>query len=59
MAIQQILKSFEKIDVLVNNANVHYPAADITQISSENLMETFAVNIFAMFWITTAVLPFM
>ena len=58
-AIQKILKSFQKVDVLVNNAGVHYPAANITQISSEKLMETFAVNIFAMFWITTAVLPFM
>ena len=58
-AIQKILKSFQKVDLLVNNAGVHYPAANITQISSEKLMETFAVNIFAMFWITTAVLPLM
>lgn len=58
-AIQEILKSFQKVDVLVNNAGVQYPAADITQISSEKLMETFSVNIFAMFWITTAVLPSM
>jgi len=58
-AVQQILKSFKKVDVLVNNAAVQYPAADITQISSEKLMETFSVNIFAMFWITTAVLPHM
>ena len=58
-AIEQILKTFKKVDVLVNNAAVHYPAADITQISTEKLMETFSVNIFSMFWITSAVLPFM
>ncbi|HEY3369582.1 MAG TPA: SDR family oxidoreductase [Prolixibacteraceae bacterium] len=58
-AVNQIVKSFEKVDVLVNNAAVQYPAADLTQISSEKLIETFSVNILAMFWITSAVLPFM
>ena len=58
-AIKQILKSFKNVDVLVNNAAVHYPASDLTQISTEKLMETFSVNIFSMFWITSAVLPFM
>ncbi|HAH26227.1 MAG TPA: NAD(P)-dependent oxidoreductase [Prolixibacteraceae bacterium] len=58
-AIGQIVKTFEKVDVLVNNAGVQYPAADITQISSEKLMETFSINIFAMFWITSAVVPYM
>ena len=58
-AIRQILKSFEKVDVLVNNAGVRYLQPDITRISSEKLMETFSINIFAMFWITSAVLPHM
>ncbi|MBC8004979.1 MAG: SDR family oxidoreductase [Verrucomicrobia bacterium] len=55
--IEQILKTFPTVDILVNNAAVQYPAKDITEINSEKLMETFSVNILAMFWITIAVLP--
>jgi len=58
-AIQKITQKFERIDILVNNAAVQYPAEDFSQISSAHLLETFSVNIFAMFWITQAVLPFM
>lgn len=58
-AVQQVLKSFEKIDILINNAAVQHLASDITEISTENLINTFSVNIFAMFWITSAVLPHM
>lgn len=58
-AIQKIIKTFKQVDVLVNNAAVHYPVDDISKITSKRLIETFAVNIFSMFWITKAVLPFM
>jgi NAD(P)-dependent dehydrogenase (short-subunit alcohol dehydrogenase family) len=47
------------VDVLVNNAAVHYPEDDIKKITSVKLIETFSVNIIAMFWITEAVLPYM
>lgn len=58
-AVDLIMKEFKQIDVLVNNAAVHYPEDDILKISTKQLTETFAVNIFAMFWITKAVLPYM
>lgn len=58
-AIQKITQSFQKVDVLVNNAAVQYPADDFEQITSANLIQTFSVNILAMFWITQAVLPYM
>lgn len=58
-AINTILKKFDRIDVLVNNAAVHYPVDDITKIETSKLIETFSINIFAMFWITQAVLPSM
>jgi len=58
-AVEKARKHFEHIDVLVNNAGVHYPAEDIRDISTEQLLETFSVNIFAMFWLTKAVLPYM
>jgi NAD(P)-dependent dehydrogenase (short-subunit alcohol dehydrogenase family) len=58
-AVQKIIKTFKHVDVLVNNAAVHYPADDILKITSKRLLETFSVNIFSMFWMTRAVLPFM
>ncbi len=58
-AINKITKSFESIDILVNNAAVQYVTDDITKITSAKLIETFSVNIFSMFWITQNVLPHM
>lgn len=56
-AVEEISSAYGKIDVLVNNAAVQHPADDINKISTRNLIETFSVNIFAMFWMTQAVLP--
>jgi NAD(P)-dependent dehydrogenase (short-subunit alcohol dehydrogenase family) len=56
-AVEKIFKTFKTIDILVNNAAVHYPVDDLLKISVEQLQETFAVNIFSMFWMTKAVLP--
>lgn len=58
-AIQKIGKDFSRIDVLVNNAGVQYTTKEITDISSEQLQKTFSINIFAMFWLTKAALPYM
>lgn len=58
-AVNKILDSFGQIDVLVNNAAVQHPADDISKITAESLLETFSVNIFAMFWMTQSVLPSM
>lgn len=56
-AVDKIRQTFPKIDILVNNAAVQFPAKDITQITTDQMTKTFAVNIFAMFWLTKAILP--
>lgn len=47
------------IDILVNNAGKQVYVDDIEDLSSEQFQKTFATNVFAMFWITKAALPYM
>lgn len=56
-AVKKVIDKYKQIDILVNNAGVHYPVDDIMQLDSKQLIETFSVNIFAMFWIIKALLP--
>jgi NAD(P)-dependent dehydrogenase (short-subunit alcohol dehydrogenase family) len=58
-AVARIMKQFDHVDVLVNNAAVQYPVEDISLITTEKLTETFSVNIFSMFWMTKAVFPYL
>lgn len=58
-AVAKAVKQYGKIDILVNNAGVHYEAESIMEITTENLLKTFSVNIFSFFWITKAALPYM
>lgn len=58
-AIKKINKKFKHIDVLVNNAAVQFPKKTLGLISAEQLTHTFAVNIFAMFWLTKEALHHM
>jgi NAD(P)-dependent dehydrogenase (short-subunit alcohol dehydrogenase family) len=57
-AAKQLLRSLEQVDVLVNNAAVHYPQKQLEDISDEQLLETFSVNVFSMFRLTKALLPY-
>jgi NAD(P)-dependent dehydrogenase (short-subunit alcohol dehydrogenase family) len=56
-AAKRIIRKFKNIDVLVNNAGVHYPEENISEISTEKLLKTFSVNVFAVFWMIKALLP--
>ena len=58
-AIKKVAKEFGQIDILVNNAAIHYEREKLEDISSEQLIQTFSTNIFSYFWITQAALPFM
>lgn len=58
-AIQKTINRFNKVDILVNNAGLHYESKSLQDISTPNLIKTFATNVFSMFWLTKAALPFM
>lgn len=57
--VNRIGSEFGAIDVLVNNAAVQFPVSDISEVTTDNLIHTFSVNIFAMFWIVQSAIPLM
>ena len=57
--VKQTIQEFKTINILVNNAGVQYPQKSITDISPEQLYQTFNTNILGMFHLTQAVLPHM
>lgn len=58
-AVRKTVRKFGRIDVLVNNAAVQYESGSIEDISTDQLLRTFQVNLFSMFWLTKAALPHM
>ena len=57
--VQKATKTYGRIDILVNNAGLHYESKSLLDITSKQLVQTFATNIFSMFYITIAALPYM
>lgn len=58
-AVSKCIKQFGRIDILVNNAAIHYESKTLADISSQQLLQTFATNFFSYFWLTKEALPFM
>lgn len=57
--VSQTVQALGSIDILVNNAGVQHFVENLEDLSSEQFQQTYAVNVFAMFWITKAAVPFM
>jgi len=55
--VQQTIRVFGKLDIVVNNAAQQYPQDSLENISEEQLVKTFRTNIFSYFFITQAALP--
>jgi NAD(P)-dependent dehydrogenase (short-subunit alcohol dehydrogenase family) len=56
-AVKKTLKQFKRVDILVNNAAVHYENKTLAELTAKELVKTFETNIFAYFWLTKAALP--
>jgi NAD(P)-dependent dehydrogenase (short-subunit alcohol dehydrogenase family) len=52
--VQQTVKEFRRLDILVNNAAEQHPQGSIQKISEKQLERTFRTNIFSMFFLTKA-----
>ena len=55
--VDTTLKTFGKIDVLINNCGIQFPQNSILDISSKQLKDTFETNFFTFFYLTRAALP--
>lgn len=55
--VRNVMGTFGKISILVNNCAVQYVQKSILDISAEQLENTFRTNIFSYFYMTKAVLP--
>lgn len=57
--VNEVIKKFNRIDCLVNNAAIQYVQQEFEDISPEQLDITFKTNIYAYFYMAQAALPYM
>ena len=55
--VEDTVKKWGRLDVLVNNAGEQHPDKDIRDITPEQLQRTFQTNIFSMFYLVQAARP--
>jgi NAD(P)-dependent dehydrogenase (short-subunit alcohol dehydrogenase family) len=56
-AVEKTVKSFGRLDVLVNNAAEQHPQDSVEAITEKQLDATFRTNIYSMFFLAKAALP--
>lgn len=57
--VQETLKKYRKIDILINNAAVQYQQDKLENITDEQFDRTMKVNVYGMFYLTKEVLPYL
>ncbi len=57
--VEETIKHFGKIDILINNAGVQYQQKSLLDISDEQFDNTMKTNIYGMFYLTRAALKYM
>lgn len=54
--VRKTMRRYGSIDILVNNAAIHYECKKPEDLETKHLLHTFQVNIFSMIWTTRAAL---
>lgn len=57
VAVNKTVSEFGKLDILINNAGVQFPAKDIMDLEEEHIRTTFNANIIGMILLTKAAFP--
>ena len=57
--IKKVIQEYKRIDILVNNAALHYENKSLEDLTTRELLKTFSTNIFSYFWLTREALPYM
>lgn len=57
--VNETIRTYGKIDILVNNAGVQYQQDELEGISDEQFDWTMKVNVYGMFYLTKAALPYL
>ena len=57
--IKQAHKELGGLDIIVMNAGMQQYSKDITKLDTDQLVQTFAVNVFSMFWMARTAIPLM
>ena len=56
-AVDKTIKEFNKIDILINNAGMHWENQNIEDISTKELTKTFETNFYSCFWMSKFTVP--
>ena len=56
-AVEETIRAFGRLDVLVNNAAQQYPQKDLEDLAPEQIEKTFRTNLFAYIYLIQAALP--
>jgi len=57
--VDHVFQQFGKLDILVNNAAVQYESESILDMDMGKMEKTFQTNIFAMFYLCQAAIPYL
>ena len=57
--VKRTVKAYGTIDILVNNAAIHYECKKPEGLETKKILHTFQVNIFALIFITRAAIPYL
>jgi len=55
--VEDTVRQFGQLNILVNNAGVQYPHEQFEQIRDEDLLKTYETNIYSFFRVTRAAIP--
>ena len=59
LIVQKTIRKFGRIDILVNNAAIHFENKSIAEVTQKELLKTFFSDFFSYFFVTKAALKYM